>query len=78
MLVSNVVENGKPIGSLPDGEMWFHSDQSYLERPCAGTMFDAIKIPSQGGNTLFANAYAAYEALPSTVREPGPHQRRSL
>jgi taurine dioxygenase len=69
MLVSNIVDNGKLIGGLPDGEMWFHSDQCYVERPCAAAMLYAIEIPSQGGNTLFANAYTAYESLPASVRD---------
>jgi taurine dioxygenase len=38
MLVSNIRENGKLIGSLPDGEMHFHSDQCYLEKPAKGTL----------------------------------------
>jgi taurine dioxygenase len=63
MLVSNIIENGKPIGRLPDGEMWFHSDQSYLPRPCAGATLFAVELPQVGGNTLFANTYASYEAL---------------
>src|SRR5690606_9175377 len=33
MLISNIREDGKPIGSLPDGEMMFHSDGAYAERP---------------------------------------------
>jgi taurine dioxygenase len=66
--VSNVRKDGKLIGILPDGEMQFHSDQCYREQPSSGTMLHAIKIPSQGGNTLFANCYAAYETLPDEVK----------
>jgi len=68
MLVSNIRENGKLIGSLPDGEMHFHSDQCYLEKPAAGTFLYAIEIPSQGGDTLFLNMYKAYETLPSELK----------
>ena len=68
MLVSNIRENGKLIGSLPDGEMHFHSDQCYLEKPAAGTFLYAIEIPSQGGDTLFPNMYKAYETLPSELK----------
>jgi taurine dioxygenase len=68
MLVSNIVENGKPIGRLPDGEMWFHSDQSYLAEPCAGATLFAVELPSKGGNTLFADTYAAYESLSDATR----------
>jgi taurine dioxygenase len=68
MLVSNIRENGKLIGSLPDGEMHFHSDQCYLERPAKGTFLYAIEIPSAGGDTLFLNMYKAYDALPSALK----------
>ena len=68
MYVSNVRKDGKLIGALPDGEMLFHSDQCYTERPCAATMLYAMEIPRAGGNTLFANMYKAYETLPAEVR----------
>ena len=57
MLVSNIRENGKLIGSLADGEMHFHSDFCYVEKPAKGTFLYAIEIPSQGGDTLFLNMY---------------------
>jgi taurine dioxygenase len=68
MLISNIREDGKPIGALPDGEMHFHSDQCHQERPARGSMLYAIEIPRQGGNTLFANAYKAYETLPDAIK----------
>ncbi len=68
MLISNIREDGKPIGALPDGEMHFHSDQCYQERPAMASMLYAIEVPSKGGNTLFANAYAAYETLPAEIK----------
>ncbi len=68
MLVSNIREDGKPIGALPDGEMHFHTDQCHQETPAKATLLYAIEIPSKGGNTLFANAYAAYETLPGDIK----------
>lgn len=68
MLISNIREDGRPIGALPDGEMQFHSDQCYKERPAMASMLYAIEVPSKGGNTLFANAYAAYETLPAEIK----------
>ena len=68
MYVSNVREDGKLIGVLPDGEMWFHSDQCYSECPCAATMLYAMEIPSKGGNTRYANMFRAYEALPEPMK----------
>jgi taurine dioxygenase len=68
MLISNIREDGKQIGALPDGEMHFHSDQCYQEQPAMASMLYAIEVPSKGGNTLFANAYAAYETLPEAIK----------
>lgn len=68
LLVSNIRENGKPIGALPDGEMQFHSDQCYVEHPPAGTMLYSIEVPSKGGDTMFASMYAAYDALPDAMK----------
>jgi taurine dioxygenase len=68
MLISNIRKDGKPIGALPDGEMQFHTDQCYIERPAKASMLYAIEVPRVGGNTLFANAYAAYETLPADIK----------
>ena len=68
MLVSNIRENGKLIGSLADGEMHFHSDYCYLEKPAKGTFLYAIEIPSKGGDTLFLNMHKAYDALPAELK----------
>lgn len=68
MLVSNIRENGKLIGSLPDGEMHFHSDQCYLEKPAKATFLYAMEVPSQGGDTLFLNMYKAYESLSPALK----------
>lgn len=68
MLVTNVRENGKPIGSLPDGEMTFHADTAYFEFPSKATMLYAMELPSWGGNTLFSNCYAAAEQLPEELK----------
>ena len=80
MLITNVRENGKLIGALPDGEMHFHTDQCHQERPAKASMLYAIEIPSHGGNTLFANAYLAYETLPAEVQAPdrGPQGDQRL
>ena len=69
MLISNVRENGRLIGALPDGEMHFHSDQCHQERPAMASMLYSLEVPSKGGNTLFANAYRAYETLPNSIKQ---------
>jgi taurine dioxygenase len=68
MLVSNIRKDGKLIGSLPDGEMQFHSDMCYIEKPAKGTFLYAIEIPSVGGDTQFLNTYKAYELLPADIK----------
>lgn len=68
MLITNIREDGKPIGALPDGEMWFHHDMIHNERPHKATMLYALEIPSWGGNTVFSNLYAAYDALPDDLK----------
>jgi taurine dioxygenase len=69
MLISNVRENGQLIGALPDGEMHFHSDQCHQERPAMASMLYSLEVPSQGGNTLFANGYRAFETLPEGIKK---------
>ncbi|NKB20705.1 MAG: TauD/TfdA family dioxygenase [Alphaproteobacteria bacterium] len=69
MLVSNIRKDGKPIGSLPDGEMMFHSDGAHRQYPYRATTLFGIKIPSIGGNTLFANLQAAYDALSPEMQD---------
>jgi len=69
MFVSNIRENGVPIGSLPDGEMQFHSDGAHRDYPYRATTLFGIKIPSHGGNTLFANLQVAYDMLSSEMKD---------
>jgi len=68
MFVSNRKENGRYIGSLPEGEMQFHMDQCYVERPARATCLYAIAVPDSGGDTIFGNLCAAYAALPDDLR----------
>tara|TARA_B100000700_G_scaffold329872_1_gene453374 strand:+ start:459 stop:1316 length:858 start_codon:yes stop_codon:yes gene_type:complete len=70
MLVTNQRdENGNYIGSLQDGEMWFHHDMSYRPEPHKATLLHAIELPSNGGNTKFANQYLAYENVPDDLKK---------
>ena len=68
MYITNEKENGEYIGALPDGEMYFHSDMCYVEKPSMATILYGMYIPSAGGNTLFANMYAAYEDLEPALK----------
>jgi len=69
MLITNIRENGEPIGSLPDGEMWFHHDTIHRKVPHKATLLYSVEIPSWGGNTAFSNLMAAYDALPDDLRQ---------
>jgi len=68
MFVSNIVENGEPIGTLPDGEMMFHTDTGYDSAPHKATTLYAMELPSAGGNTIFSNQYMVHDALPDDLR----------
>ena len=68
-VVSNVIENGEPIGSLGAGEAVWHTDMSYLEAPPKASMLYALEVPPAGGNTYFCNMYLVYELLPEALRQ---------
>ena len=67
-VVSNVVENGEPIGSLGAGEAVWHTDMSYMPDPPKASILYALEVPPEGGNTGFVSMYAAYEALPPALK----------
>ncbi|MFM1816649.1 MAG: hypothetical protein RLZ98_3344 [Pseudomonadota bacterium] len=69
MLITNIRENGQPIGALPDGEMHFHSDGAHRDVPYRATTLYARKIPSRGGETKFADMTKAYEALSDEMKQ---------
>lgn len=68
LVISNILENGKPIGLLDAGRLW-HADLSYLPQPSAGALLYAREVPEEGGDTLFADTIAAYEALDDEVKQ---------
>jgi len=70
-VISNVVEDGKPIGNLGDGEAVWHADMTYVDVPPKAAMLHALEVPppEAGGNTYFANMFAAYEALPADLKQ---------
>jgi taurine dioxygenase len=67
LILSNRRENGEPVG-LADAGTYFHTDYSYLEVPARCTMLYSIEVPRVGGDTLFADQYAAYEDLPDAMK----------
>jgi taurine dioxygenase len=70
MTISDAVDaNGKALGSLGHGEMWFHTDKCYHRRPHRASFLYGIDIPTEGGHTLFSSSYAAYERMPADLRQ---------
>jgi taurine dioxygenase len=68
-VVSNVIENGVAIGSLGYGEAVWHTDMSYLHAPPKASMLYTLEIPPSGGDTSFVDMYAAFDALPESLRQ---------
>ena len=68
MLISNIRENGTLIGTLPDGELQFHSDSAFLERPLMATVLYSMILTSTGGNTRFVNMHEVLDSLPGDTR----------
>ena len=67
-IVSNVVENGRKIGVLGDGEVVWHSDHSFHEKPLSAALLYALEVPPAGGDTHFSNMYLALKTLPRDLR----------
>src|SRR5436309_7174405 len=71
MILSNIVENGKPIGARDAGQDW-HTDMSYSATIALANALYALKVPRRGGEPLggteFANMHAAYDALSDALK----------
>ncbi|MBI3516207.1 MAG: TauD/TfdA family dioxygenase [Proteobacteria bacterium] len=69
--VSNILTDGKPIGSGDAGRYW-HSDLCYLPTPTRASLLYALVVPERDGvtlgNTLFAGTCASYDTLPATLK----------
>ena len=67
LVISNIQQDGKPVGLGDAGHFW-HYDLSYKETPSLGSMLHAQELPAEGGDTLFANQHAAWDALPDDLK----------
>jgi len=72
-VVSNIMENGKPIGTQDAGLFW-HSDLAYMAEPSRGSLFYAHEVPHDDtgkplGDTMFASTTAAWYALPDDIKQ---------
>lgn len=68
MVISNVVEDGKPIGQLGAYEAIWHTDMSYIDEPPSASALYSLEVPPSGGDTGFCNMYLAWETLPPELR----------
>ncbi len=68
LILSNRQQDGKPVG-LADAGTYFHTDYSYLDIPARATLLYSIEVPKQGGDTLFADQYSAYDGLPAAMKK---------
>ncbi|HVH81286.1 MAG TPA: TauD/TfdA family dioxygenase [Stellaceae bacterium] len=68
-VLSNLKDGlGRPIGGLGDGELQWHSDQSYMIKPATGAALYALELPPAGGETFWVDLRAAYAGLPRQLR----------
>jgi taurine dioxygenase len=68
LIISNIKEDGKPIGLGDAGHFW-HSDLSYVEIPSLGSMLHAQELPDEGGDTLFSNMHLAWDTLDEELKK---------
>src|SRR3984957_13705423 len=70
-VISNILENGKAIGGLGDGEEFWHTDSSFVAVPPAASLLRSLEVPpaSAGGATSFLNCYSAYDDLPAETKQ---------
>jgi taurine dioxygenase len=69
LVTDRVDDEGRRLGSLGHGEMWFHTDKCYVAAPHRASLLYAIEIPDEGGHTRFASLYNANENLPVDLRQ---------
>lgn len=66
--LSNIIEDGKPLGGLGNDEAAWHSDMTYVPHPPTASILYGVEIPQDGGDTWFANQCAALEVLPDDLK----------
>ncbi|WP_051380452.1 TauD/TfdA family dioxygenase [Bradyrhizobium sp. WSM1743] len=64
-----LVISNKGSGDLGDGEVTWHTDMWYIERPPSAAILRAVELPAAGGNTYFSNMYAAFTSLPDALKK---------
>lgn len=69
LVISNAMKDGKPSGALGNSEATWHTDTWFYEKPPAGAILRAVKVPPTGGDTYFLSTYMAYETLPLVLKK---------
>jgi taurine dioxygenase len=67
-VMSNIIENGKPVGSLGYGEAVWHTDMSYNDVTPSAALLYAEEVTKTGGETGFISMYWAYDTLPADLK----------
>lgn len=62
-------EDGSPAGDLGDGEVRWHTDTWFKERPPSAAILRALEVPPTGGDTYFSSMYRAYETLAPELKK---------
>lgn len=68
MMVTNERRDGKPVGYLPDGEIFYHTDSCFIETPQRAVCLYGMAVTDTGGETIFASACRMYETLPANLQ----------
>jgi len=67
-VMSNIIEDGKPMGSLGYGEAVWHTDMSYNDVTPSAALLYAEEVTKTGGETGFISMYQAYATLPADLK----------
>jgi len=68
-LIGNIMEDGILVSHFNNIEEEWHTDRCYMQRPSLGSLFYCLETPPEGGDTKFAGAQAAYDALPDAKKQ---------
>ena len=69
LVISNAKKaDGSPAGDLGDGEVKWHTDTWFKERPPSASILRTLKLPEWGGDTHFLSMYLAYDTAPAALK----------
>lgn len=69
VVISNIVAEGQSVGAQGSDALDWHADMAWQERVAKYGWLEAMEVPPVGGNTLFADMYAAYAEMPQWLRD---------